>query len=70
MTADVRARWLYALHSHLPQIPILAGQTSYHLNALLGPRRRLIEHKRATWDDGVIRGSFGEQHCPGEPAYR
>ncbi|MEY4762719.1 MAG: hypothetical protein RLZZ200_2575 [Pseudomonadota bacterium] len=37
--------WLYAIHSHLQQVPILVGQLSQRLDALSGRRRRLIEYK-------------------------
>lgn len=38
-------RLLYALHSHLQQIPILAGQAGYFFDARAGRRRQLIEYK-------------------------
>jgi glycosyltransferase involved in cell wall biosynthesis len=38
----------YGLHSHLQQIPVLAGQLEYWLSCLRGRRRSLIEyHERA-----------------------
>jgi hypothetical protein len=49
-----RARWkgaswwvcfLYGLHSHLQQIPILVGQLGYHWNKTQGRSRKLIEYK-------------------------
>lgn len=49
-----RSRWkspdrltlvLYGLHSHLQQIPILAGQVSYYMGALTGQKQALIEYK-------------------------
>jgi hypothetical protein len=52
----VRARWkspskttllLYAVHSHLQQVPILCGQLAYHAGRLFGRRPRLIEYKEA-----------------------
>ncbi len=38
-------RFLYAAHSHLQQIPILAGQMGYRLGVRRGRRHRLIEYK-------------------------
>lgn len=38
-------RLLYALHSHLQQIPILAGQMGYFFDTRAGRRRQLIEYK-------------------------
>jgi cellulose synthase/poly-beta-1,6-N-acetylglucosamine synthase-like glycosyltransferase len=49
-----RARWrsddlgtllLYAVHSHLQQLPILVGQMSFYWNRRRGRRRRLVEYK-------------------------
>jgi hypothetical protein len=40
-------RLLYALHSHLQQIPILAGQVGYFFDTRAGRRRQLIEYKSA-----------------------
>ncbi len=37
--------WLYALHSHLAQIPILFGQLAQKRDARRGQRRQLIEYK-------------------------
>ena len=42
-----RTRLLYALHSHLQQIPILFGQLSYHLGTLMGRRHDLVDYKQA-----------------------
>lgn len=42
---DRRTLWLYALHSHLQQIPIFWGQLSQRWDAWRGVRRRLIEYK-------------------------
>jgi glycosyltransferase involved in cell wall biosynthesis len=53
----VRARWkdpslatrlAYATHSHLQQLPILAGQMAFHLDRLRGRRRALIDYKEGT----------------------
>jgi GT2 family glycosyltransferase len=38
-------RALYALHSHLQQLPILCGQLAFHLDRLRGRRRALIEYR-------------------------
>ena len=40
-------RILYALHSHLQQIPILLGQLAYRRNRRHGARQRLIEYKES-----------------------
>ncbi|MDX2034417.1 MAG: glycosyltransferase [Blastocatellia bacterium] len=40
-------RFLYGIHSHLQQIPILWGQLSYWRDRQAGRRRRLIEYKEA-----------------------
>ena len=37
--------WMYAVHSHFQQIPILFGQIAWHWNALLGVRQKLIQYK-------------------------
>jgi cellulose synthase/poly-beta-1,6-N-acetylglucosamine synthase-like glycosyltransferase len=39
---------LYALHSHLQQLPIFAGQLAYALARLRGRRLALIEYRRAS----------------------
>jgi hypothetical protein len=39
------ARAVYALHSHLQQVPILCGQLAFHLDRVLGRRRALIEYR-------------------------
>lgn len=44
---DISTRLLYAVHSHLQQLPILAGQLSYGLNRRRGRARELIEYKEA-----------------------
>jgi glycosyltransferase involved in cell wall biosynthesis len=46
-TGSPATRLLYALHSHLQQIPILAGQVGYFFDARTGRRRQLIEYKVA-----------------------
>lgn len=46
-SADPATLLIYALHSHLQQIPIFVGQVSQRLDALGGRQRRLIEYKRA-----------------------
>jgi len=38
-------RALYAVHSHLQQLPILCGQLAYHLDRMQGRRRSLIEYR-------------------------
>ena len=38
-------RAVYALHSHLQQVPILCGQLAFHLDRLRGRRRALIEYR-------------------------
>ena len=40
-------RLLYALHSHLQQVPILLGQLSYHRDVRLGRRRSIVDYKQA-----------------------
>lgn len=40
-----RHRLLYALHSHLQQIPIALGQLAWHRDRQRGERRALIEYK-------------------------
>jgi glycosyltransferase involved in cell wall biosynthesis len=42
-----RTRLLYALHSHLQQVPILLGQLSYHRDLRLGRRRNIVDYKQA-----------------------
>lgn len=42
---DPWTRFLYGLHSHLQQIPILVGQMGYHWDRWRGQRRGLIEYK-------------------------
>jgi cellulose synthase/poly-beta-1,6-N-acetylglucosamine synthase-like glycosyltransferase len=44
-SAQRGTRVLYAIHSHLQQIPIAFGQLSFFADALLGRRRGLIEYK-------------------------
>ena len=46
-TGSWTTRVLYALHSHLQQIPILVGQLAYLRNRGLGTRQRLIEYKES-----------------------
>ncbi|MEM7232630.1 MAG: glycosyltransferase family 2 protein [Planctomycetota bacterium] len=38
-------RFLYGLHSHVQQVPILFGQISYYRHASRGTKRKLIEYK-------------------------
>jgi len=38
-------RALYAVHSHLQQVPILCGQVAFHVDRLRGRRRALIEYR-------------------------
>jgi len=45
--ADPATLFLYGLHSHLEQVPILWGQMQYDLNARRGRRRGLIEYKKS-----------------------
>ena len=47
---DRTDRWLYAIHSHFQQIPILFGQLTWRLHRWKGENRRLIEYKQA---DGI-----------------
>jgi glycosyltransferase involved in cell wall biosynthesis len=42
---DPTTRRLYAVHSHIQQLPIFFGQLAWHLDALRGRQRRLIEYK-------------------------
>ena len=44
-SSNRRTLFLYGLHSHLQQLPILAGQISYWWGRRRGRRRRLIEYK-------------------------
>lgn len=44
---DPLTRSLYAVHSHLQQIPILVGQLRYARDRRAGRRRELIEYKEA-----------------------
>jgi len=39
-------RFLYAIHAHVQQIPILFGQISFRIAAVTGNRRKLIEYKK------------------------
>ncbi len=43
-TTNQKTRLMYALHSHIQQIPILAGQLSYHHDLWFGKQRGLIEY--------------------------
>lgn len=52
-TGNPKTRLLYALHSHIQQIPILAGQLSYYRDIWLGRQRSLIEYK---YRDGTRTG--------------
>jgi glycosyltransferase involved in cell wall biosynthesis len=45
-SSEPTTRWLYAIHSHLQQIPILFGQLAWRLNHRKGQRSRLIEYKQ------------------------
>lgn len=47
-------RFLYAIHSHLQQIPILCGQLSQRWDAHRGHQRRLIEYKSVTAEAGGV----------------
>jgi len=42
---DPLTRFLYGIHSHLQQIPILVGQLGYYRDRWRGRRRGLIEYK-------------------------
>jgi glycosyltransferase involved in cell wall biosynthesis len=44
---NATTRWLYALHSHFQQIPILFGQLAQLRDARRGRQRKLIEYKGA-----------------------
>jgi glycosyltransferase involved in cell wall biosynthesis len=45
-STDRTSLWLYAVHSHFQQIPILFGQLNWHLYRWKGQHRRLIEYKQ------------------------
>ena len=45
-TSDRVTRWLYVIHAHVQQVPILFGQLSWHLHRWQGRRRELIEYKQ------------------------
>lgn len=45
-TPQPATRVLYALHSHLQQLPIMCGQLSYHRDRRRGRARELIEYNR------------------------
>ena len=54
-----KARWkggnpwtlfLYGIHSHLQQVPILLGQLDYEVNRRQGRTRKLIEYKESRVD--------------------
>ena len=42
---DRPTRMLYALHSHVQQVPIMCGQIAYHRDVRRGRQRALIEYK-------------------------
>jgi hypothetical protein len=42
---SIRTRLLYALHSHVQQLPIFCGQLTYWLARLQGRRQTLIEYQ-------------------------
>jgi glycosyltransferase involved in cell wall biosynthesis len=44
---DPTTLFLYGLHSHIEQIPILFGQLQFELNASRGKRKGLIEYKQS-----------------------
>jgi glycosyltransferase involved in cell wall biosynthesis len=44
-SSDPSTLFLYGLHSHLEQVPILLGQLQFDLDAWRGTRRGLIEYK-------------------------
>jgi hypothetical protein len=44
-SSDPVTRILYALHSHVQQLPILCGQLAYHRDLRRGRQRALIEYK-------------------------
>ena len=43
---DRITRFLYGIHSHLQQIPMLVGQIKYHLDRKARRSRKLIEYKQ------------------------
>jgi hypothetical protein len=45
-SSDPWTRILYALHSHIQQLPIMCGQLAYHRDQRRGRQRALIEYKR------------------------
>ena len=46
-SGDALGCWLYAVHSHVQQLPILFGQLAQRLDARRGRQRGLIEYKAA-----------------------
>jgi len=42
--ADWGTRLIYAIHSQVSQIPILLGQTAFHLDRLRGAKRGIVEY--------------------------
>ena len=44
---SLRTRLAYAAHSHLQQLPILAGQIAFRLDRMRGRRRALIDYKES-----------------------
>jgi len=44
-SSSPRTLFLYGLHCHLEQVPILFGQLQFDLDAWRGKRRGLIEYK-------------------------
>jgi glycosyltransferase involved in cell wall biosynthesis len=44
---DRTTRWLYAVHSHVQQVPIMFGQLAWRMHRFRGHRRALIEYKQA-----------------------
>ena len=47
-STSVGTLFLYGIHSHLQQIPILVGQLQFARDARSGARRKLIEYKNET----------------------
>jgi hypothetical protein len=46
-SSDAATLFLYGLHSHIEQVPILFGQLQFELNSRRGRRQALIDYKAA-----------------------
>ena len=51
-SGDPATRWMYAVHSHLQQIPIALGQLARKWDVMRGRRRQLIEYKQSAGAGG------------------